>query len=227
MKDFEKTKGMVERWNFLVTCLNNPKASEEETRETIDEMFHLSARFPFETRRELIAIADMKDMQIWFDVWVRILLKLERMRDFLHYDLPQAWVQESKLHEYKLFQELGKTMKETACDYHLSMPTLPEHFLSPWDIIEATQTTNNDNVGNNATRDEKARFRAKYDEHIKDMESFFDEISTMKGRELSCFYKKFLSRSNITLKEFVNDVLDITPERENEKGWNYEAIRKY
>lgn len=157
MRDFEKTKGMVERWNFLVTCLESPFAKEDEQRQNVEEMFSLSAQFPFAAQRELIDVAELPQMQMWFDVWVRIILKLDNMKEWSRYELPEDILLNAKSHEGWLFRETGKMIRQTASDYNLLLPTLPEQFLSIWDIIEAAQSTKNDNVGNNATHDEKER----------------------------------------------------------------------
>lgn len=205
MKDFEKTKSMVERWNFLVMCLEDPYASEDGLNDTEDEMFRLSARLPITAQSELIEVADLPNMQMWFDVWVRNLIKLERMRDFLHYDLPQDFVLKAKSHEHALFQELGKKMKETAYDYHLSLPTLPEHFLSPWDAIEAAEDTITDDVVQYATDDEIDSENPV----SKGMESrelrriFHGDFEELKKFLISCSYAKNDSQK----KRMANDLV--------------------
>lgn len=213
MRDFERTKSIVERWNFLVTCLGNPFASEDELNETADEIFRLSAKLPIAAQKEFIDVADKADLQWWFGVWVRILCKLEK--------LPKMG-----LNELTLFQELGKTIKETAQDYNLAMPMLPEHFLSPWEAIEAAEGTITDDVVQLATDDDLGLFRAKY-AFVKDMDNFLCDVKVMDGKTLADFYKKNIKRKGIDLKQFVEDVMTITKDREGQAGWNYEAIRKH
>lgn len=74
---------------------------------------------------------------------------------------------------------------------------------------------------------EITKFIEKYGNYIHDIDKFLIGLKTMKGRELAQIYNKLLKKSPIDLKEFVEDVLLITPERKGEKGWNYEAIRKH
>lgn len=165
MRDFVKTKSMVERWNFLVTCLGNPYANEDELNETADEMFRLSAKLPIAAQKEFVDVADKADLQWWFGVWVRILCKLDK--------LPKMGCHAVKTYELALFQELGKTIKETAQDYNLAMPMLPEQFLSPWEAIEAAGGTVTDEAVQLATDGEKERER----EREKPKRTFRDYMS--------------------------------------------------
>ena len=71
------------------------------------------------------------------------------------------------------------------------------------------------------------QFIDKYSEYISQTYEFTINLKTMKGRELSCAYKKSLQASNISLKEFCQDCFALTPERKNDKGWNYESVKKY
>lgn len=218
MRDFERTKSMVERWNFLVTCLGNPYANEDELKETADEIFRLSAKLPIAAQKEFIDVADKADLQWWFGVWVRILCKLDK--------LPKMGCHAVKTYELTLFQELGITIRETAQDYNLEMPMLPEHFLSPWEAIEAAGGTITDEAVQLATDDDLGLFRAKY-AFVKDMDKFLCDVKVMDGKTLADFYKKNIKRKGIDLKQFVEDVMTITKDREGQAGWNYEAIRKH
>lgn len=40
-------------------------------------------------------------------------------------------------------------------------------------------------------------------------------------------FNKFFAKSDVTLKDFFADCETIVPERKGERGWNYEAIKKY
>lgn len=73
----------------------------------------------------------------------------------------------------------------------------------------------------------KAAFRLKYGENIEDMETFFISLKTIKGRELKGIFDKCFVKSDVTLKDFFADCEKIVPERKGERGWNYEAIKKY
>lgn len=71
------------------------------------------------------------------------------------------------------------------------------------------------------------KFKSKYSFVIKDIDGFIRDLQDMKGAMLRRFYDNAIAKSDISLKEFVNDCLKLTPKRINEKGWNYEAIKKY
>ena len=73
----------------------------------------------------------------------------------------------------------------------------------------------------------KAAFRLKYDGYIKDIDSFFVLLKTIEPKELKHIFTKCFAKSDVTLKAFFNDCRTIVPERDGEKGWNYEAIKKY
>ena len=93
--------------------------------------------------------------------------------------------------------------------------------------IEAVETTETDSVVQLVTDGETSDFRAKYEGLIKDMESFLNDIHTMKPRDLAKVYKKQIKPSLIPLTEFWGDVEKITAERKGQRGWNYNAIVKY
>ena len=102
----------------------------------------------------------------------------------------------------------------------------PEHFLSPWEAIEAAEGTITDDVVQLDTDDDLGLFRAKY-AFVKDMDNFLCDVKVMDGKTLADFYKKNIKRKGIDLKQFVEDVMTITKDREGQAGWNYEAIRKH
>lgn len=74
---------------------------------------------------------------------------------------------------------------------------------------------------------EKAAFRLKYDRYINNMDTFFVSLKTIKGRELKAIFDKLFAKSNVAFKNFFADCAAIVPERKGERGWNYEAIKKY
>lgn len=73
----------------------------------------------------------------------------------------------------------------------------------------------------------KVAFRLKYDGYIKDIDSFFVLLKTIKPKELKHIFTKCFAKSDVTLKAFFNDCRTIVPERDGERGWNYEAVKKY
>ena len=73
----------------------------------------------------------------------------------------------------------------------------------------------------------KAAFRLKYDGYIKDIDSFFVLLKTIEPKELKHIFTKCFAKSDVTLKAFFNDCITIVPERDGERGWNYEAVKKY
>ena len=73
----------------------------------------------------------------------------------------------------------------------------------------------------------KAAFRLKYDGYIKDIDSFFVLLKTIEPKELKHIFTKCFAKSDVTLKAFFNDCRTIVPERDGERGWNYEAVKKY
>lgn len=73
----------------------------------------------------------------------------------------------------------------------------------------------------------KAAFRLKYDGYIKDIDSFFVLLETIEPKELKHIFTKCFAKSDVTLKAFFNDCRTIVPERDGERGWNYEAVKKY
>ena len=73
----------------------------------------------------------------------------------------------------------------------------------------------------------KAAFRLKYDGYIKDIDSFFVFLKTIEPKELKHIFTKCFAKSDVTLKAFFNDCRTIVPERDGERGWNYEAVKKY
>ena len=73
----------------------------------------------------------------------------------------------------------------------------------------------------------KAAFRLKYDGYIKDIDSFFVLLKTIEPKELKHIFTTCFAKSDVTLKAFFNDCRTIVPERDGERGWNYEAVKKY
>ncbi len=73
----------------------------------------------------------------------------------------------------------------------------------------------------------KAGFHLKYDGYIKDIDSFFVLLKTIEPKELKHIFTKCFAKSDVTLKAFFNDCRTIVPERDGERGWNYEAVKKY
>ena len=73
----------------------------------------------------------------------------------------------------------------------------------------------------------KAAFRLKYDGYIKDIDSFFVLLKTIEPKVLKHIFTKCFAKSDVTLKAFFNDCRTIVPERDGERGWNYEAVKKY
>ena len=73
----------------------------------------------------------------------------------------------------------------------------------------------------------KAAFRLKYDGYIKDIDSFFVLLKTIEPKELKHIFTKCFAKSDVTLKAFFSDCRTIVPERDGERGWNYEAVKKY
>ena len=73
----------------------------------------------------------------------------------------------------------------------------------------------------------KAAFRLKYDGYIKDIDSFFVLLKTIEPKGLKHIFTKCFAKSDVTLKAFFNDCRTIVPERDGERGWNYEAVKKY
>lgn len=73
----------------------------------------------------------------------------------------------------------------------------------------------------------KSAFRLKYDGYIKDIDSFFVLLKTIEPKELKHIFTKCFAKSDVTLKAFFNDCRTIVPERDGERGWNYEAVKKY
>ena len=73
----------------------------------------------------------------------------------------------------------------------------------------------------------KAAFRLKYDGYIKDIDSFFVLLKTIEPKALKGIFTRCFAKSDVTLNAFFNDCRTIVPERDGERGWNYEAVKKY
>lgn len=248
MKVFKKTKELSRQWGNLISnwIVAREGGTDEERLKVLRAFSYClydynGSYIPDLMRDDLLEVCDNPDeLQAYFGSWLHYVCGL-------CYDLqiPDCWQGEDK------FNHLPEKIKSAWCDtldevqalpvyvaclihslkrqYNIKIEgELPAKISAKLATLEAPQSTITDGEGQLTTDEKKSRFRAKYKDHyIKDMEPFFVEITTMKGKELARFYKRSLSRSPITLKEFVEDVITITPERENEKGWNYEAIRKH
>ncbi len=95
-------------------------------------------------------------------------------------------------------------------------------------VINAPQSTKDGEVEQLPTENVKGRMGEKYGENVGDMESFFELLRNMKkNKEVAAYHRKHLEKKGITLKDFVEDFLNIVPERKGKRGWNYEAIKKY
>ena len=70
-------------------------------------------------------------------------------------------------------------------------------------------------------------FKDKYAEYVPNVDAFIKKLKTIKGKELKHKYDECFAKSDISFKDFFADCQKIVPERNNEKGWNYDAIRKH
>ena len=70
-------------------------------------------------------------------------------------------------------------------------------------------------------------FKDKYAEYVPNVDAFIKNLKTIKGKELKHKYDEWFAKSDISFKDFFADCQKIVPERNNEKGWNYDAIRKH
>lgn len=70
-------------------------------------------------------------------------------------------------------------------------------------------------------------FKDKYAEYVPNVDAFIKKLKTIKGKELKHKYDEWFAKSDISFKDFFADCQKIVPERNNEKGWNYDAIRKH
>lgn len=73
----------------------------------------------------------------------------------------------------------------------------------------------------------KAEFSLKYSKYIDDLDTFFVSLNTIKGKELKAIFNRKFAKSDVTLKDFFEACEKIVPERKGERGWNYEAVKKY
>ena len=70
-------------------------------------------------------------------------------------------------------------------------------------------------------------FKDKYAEYGPNVYAFIKKLKIIKGKELKHKYDEWFAKSDISFKDFFADCQKIVPERNNEKGWNYDAIRKH
>lgn len=75
--------------------------------------------------------------------------------------------------------------------------------------------------------DDPNEFKDKYAEYVPNVDAFIKKLKTIKGKELKHKYDEWFAKSDISFKDFFADCQKIVPERNNEKGWNYDAIRKH
>lgn len=78
-----------------------------------------------------------------------------------------------------------------------------------------------------ASASAKETFRLKYGAYFENVETFLESLKEIKGKELKAVFNRQFGKSNISLKDFFADCETIVPERKGEKGWNYEAVKKY
>jgi hypothetical protein len=76
----------------------------------------------------------------------------------------------------------------------------------------------------------KAAFRLKYGEYIEDMDAFFYSVGTIKARQLKKLYDTKIKGSGTLGKTFLNDFLEIAPERKDGENRitydNFKAFRE-
>ena len=70
-------------------------------------------------------------------------------------------------------------------------------------------------------------FKDKYAEYVPNVDAFIKKLKIIKGKELKHKYDEWFAKSDISFKVFFADCQKIVPERNNEKGWNYDATRKH
>ena len=70
-------------------------------------------------------------------------------------------------------------------------------------------------------------FKDKYAEYVPNVDAFIKKLKIIKGKELKHKYDEWFAKSDISFKDFFADCQKIVPERNNEIGWNYDAIRKH
>ena len=75
--------------------------------------------------------------------------------------------------------------------------------------------------------DVQNEFKDKYAEYVPNVDAFIKKLKIIKGKELKHKYDEWFAKSDISFKDFFADCQKIVPERNNEKGWNYDAIRKH
>lgn len=81
---------------------------------------------------------------------------------------------------------------------------------------------------NEASQSDKVKeFRDKYAEYVPNVDDFIKKLRTIKGKVLKHKYDEWFAKSDISFKGFFADCQKIVPERNNEIGWNYDAIRKH
>ena len=108
-------------------------------------------------------------------------------------------------------------------DLTFSLSNKVLEYLKEIGLIEEEDT----DTENSQESQEKAAFRLKYDRYISNIDTFFVSLKTIKGKELKAIFDNLFAKSNVAFKNFFADCAAIVPERKGERGWNYEAIKKY
>lgn len=129
--------------------------------------------------------------------------------------------------ESRLMFDKWQKLRSFVCDgfpnLTFSLSGKVREYLQEIGVIEEEDT----DTENSQESKEKAAFRLKYDEYINNMDIFFVSLKTIKGKELKAIFDKSFAKSNVAFKDFFADCAAIVPERKGERGWNYEAIKKY
>lgn len=73
----------------------------------------------------------------------------------------------------------------------------------------------------------KEAFRMKYGGRFDNIDSFFNSLPSIRGKGLKAIFDKRFAKDNVTFKDFFKDCCRIVPWRRDERGWNYDAIKKY
>ena len=254
MRDFVKTMDFVAKLNDLADDVNKCVFADQSTNRSLIEQWYMLygddafnspprtmgewelEQFEQTTNKlekelkelpgELVELCPtMADMPQYFSVWTNILKRMVR------HDV-EWWTE----HESLSFWENQGVMERAQFDCALAVSSL--HSLNDAvqrmiaDVLEkyainAPQSQATAQAEQLATEDVKGRLREKYGAYIKDVDAFFGRLETMDNKDVATYHKRHLSKSSVTLKEFVHDILSIIPERKGEKGWNYEAIRKH
>ena len=136
----------------------------------------------------------------------------------------------------EVYMEMNSSNQETMDKMRPYINELQERILTykaEKTAVEEKTSTNitqvEEKTSTNITEVEEAtkNFRLKYEDYINDMDAFLKALPSMSGRELSRWHKVNVKKHGIPLTTFFDDCAKLVPERDGEKGWNYEAIKKY